>query len=225
MYNVNMDILLLVIKMINKIPVKVMNQYVSFLVLFLGFVCLICSFPELVRNKHYWPWAYLEFADHEPNKLKEEGGKLKSVWSHIMTSVAGWSQDSAENVGKRRRENTSYTFLQLLDILSFCLCQTGPHRHVKYDSQELEKEPPIIVILLRRIWTGALRWSRVLGNFDFPCLGEEQEDSHESETVKRSPFFHARHHHCILSWHHDWIHLDEGLLCAETHCWLQQLRA
>lgn len=31
MYNVNMDILLLVIKMLNKIPVKVMSQYVSFL--------------------------------------------------------------------------------------------------------------------------------------------------------------------------------------------------
>lgn len=144
-------------------------------VLFLGFVCLIGSFPKLVRNKHYWPWAYLEFADHEPNKLKEEGRKLKSVWSHIMTSVAGWNQGSAENMGKCSRDNTSYAFLQLLDILSFCLCQTGPQRHVKDNSWVLKKEPPIIVILLRRSWTGALRWSRVLGNFDFHCLGKSKK--------------------------------------------------
>lgn len=41
MYNVNMDILLLVINMTNKMPAKVMIQYVSILSSILGFVCMI----------------------------------------------------------------------------------------------------------------------------------------------------------------------------------------
>lgn len=58
-------------------PAKVMIQYVSILSSILGFVCMIWSFPKLVRNKHYWPWDYLEFVVHEPNKSREGDRNLK----------------------------------------------------------------------------------------------------------------------------------------------------
>lgn len=115
-----------------------------------------------------------------------------------MTSVAGWDQVQCWEHGKVEK-GKHIVYISVVPWHSELL-SVSDRTPQTYEVQlsGTREGPTRYYDLIKEERDWSLEMEQGVVDFWFPLSGEEQEDSRESETVKRSPFFHAHNNHCIL---------------------------